>query len=150
MDTQETSSLARLDSALQSARAALDALAGDHRPAARCAPGEHALPDSARPGQPTKCRKCRSSVRAPKLAPDVIPVMPVADHEAKIADLKSRFSIWRAEQASLREALESENARLEAEVARLEEQLASDGKRCRKHSQDLLCPYCANGGEDYY
>lgn len=104
----------------------------------RCAPAEHILPESARPGQVTKCRTCRASVRVPR---DAQPVIPLAEHEEKLAVLRARAEAWKAGKEA---ELEAANDR----IAELEEKLTTTAVWCGPHSREKLCPVCC-GAADY-
>jgi hypothetical protein len=69
-------------------------------------------------------------------------VMPVAEHDEKVAQIKARVETWKAGETGKRQELEAEVSRLADEVARLEEELTRSGRRCRVHGIELECRLC--------
>jgi hypothetical protein len=74
-------------------------------------------------------------------------VMPVAEHDEKVAQIKARVETWKAGETGKRRELEAEVSRLADEVARLEEELTRSGRRCPACGGELACPRCWQGDD---
>jgi hypothetical protein len=69
--------------------------------------------------------------------PPAVAMMPVAEHEEKVAQIKALVDAWKAGEDRTLAALRAEVGRLAGEVGAAREELAGQGRRCRACGGEL-------------